>query len=202
MKKSLLLLTLLLASTAWAQSGASYMTLEEYLKSSGAKLQPRASVPSVPPPTSTAPTPPSSAAAAPAPAAPGALLGGRPKHVAPAAGGSVVAEPVVTAPQSNPLGPQASAVLSSPPPAAAAAFEVRRGETLRTALQRWTEQAGWQPLAWMLDADMDYELQASATFSGDFVSSVQALVDAIGTQIPLRAQFHHGNRLLVLEPLK
>jgi hypothetical protein len=201
MKKSLLLSAILLASAAWAQSGAGYMTLEEYLRSPGVKPQPRASVPAVPPPASTAPAPSSSATVTPTPAAPGALLGGRPKHVAPSAGGSVAAEPVVPVPQFNPQ-PQASAVLSSPPPAAAAAFEVRRGETLRATLQRWTEQAGWQPLAWMLDSDMDYELQASATFSGDFVSSVQALVDAIGTQVPLRAQFHHGNRLLVLEPLK
>ncbi|MDM7481614.1 MAG: toxin co-regulated pilus biosynthesis Q family protein [Halomonas sp.] len=81
-------------------------------------------------------------------------------------------------------------------------FEARRGDTLRSTLQRWSEQAGWQPLAWLLEADADYELQASATFGGDFVTSVQALVDALGSQVPLRVQFHHGNRLLVVEPLK
>jgi hypothetical protein len=81
-------------------------------------------------------------------------------------------------------------------------FKAERGASLRTTLELWAEQAGWQPLSWKLPEETDFTLGASHTFKGDFVSVTRAFVAALGPEAELRVAFNQGNLLMVVEPRK
>lgn len=57
-----------------------------------------------------------------------------------------------------------------------ATWTIREGETLRSAMERWVKEAGWQHLNWTLP--YDYPIEASATFTGDLPEAVRQLESA------------------------
>ncbi|MTH97580.1 toxin co-regulated pilus biosynthesis Q family protein [Roseibium sp. RKSG952] len=68
--------------------------------------------------------------------------------------------------------------------------------TLRTTLQEWADDAEWK-LVW--DSGYDYMIDASASFSGDFVEATTALADAMSAARPrITINFYKGNRVLVV----
>lgn len=76
-------------------------------------------------------------------------------------------------------------------------FAVMANSSLRTTLEGWSRSSGWT-LIW--DQDGDYEIRASAVFSGDFESAVIGLVDSIHLDNPeLSVVLYRGNRVVHVE---
>jgi hypothetical protein len=89
--------------------------------------------------------------------------------------------------------PDAASAKESDPPRSLA-FAVSPGESLRAALARWTESAGWT-LVW--DASSDYSLSAAAVFPGDMRQAVAALMESLkGNGAPFGAEIWTGNRVV------
>jgi hypothetical protein len=108
-------------------------------------------------------------------------------------------QPVV----SPPLGsPQSSAAQSHANHAPRPFFAVSHSDLhLRQALSRWAGLSGWrfEPEHWAVDIDIP--LSASARFSDDFVSSVQALVASTElSDRPLQPCFY-SNQVLRIVPV-
>ena len=75
-------------------------------------------------------------------------------------------------------------------------WSVRAGETLRTALERWRFEAGWQL---RYDSAYSYPVEAAAVFEGDFIEAAQQFIEAYGRVEPgIQARFYTGNRVLVI----
>jgi hypothetical protein len=71
-------------------------------------------------------------------------------------------------------------------------------KTLRLALERWAENAGWR-LFWELG--VDYPITAGASLSGDFESAVSQVVRSLEqADVPPKAIFYRGNQVLRLVP--
>ena len=65
---------------------------------------------------------------------------------------------------------------------------------LRTQLDVWASRASWQ-LIWNADTDLD--MQASASFRGNFVAAVTPLFEGLhAAGFPLRATFYPPNNVL------
>jgi type IV pili sensor histidine kinase/response regulator len=82
------------------------------------------------------------------------------------------------------------------PPASelAGTFAVSAGETLRTALSRWTVAAGWT-LVW--DAPNDYSLSAGASFTGEIVPAITQIMESLQANgAPFGAEVFLGNRVV------
>ncbi|XAI97262.1 hypothetical protein [Dolichospermum phage Dfl-JY45] len=81
-----------------------------------------------------------------------------------------------------------------------ATFDVRAGETVRTAFQRWVDAQGWT-LRWQ--ADFDLRIEADNLFTEDQLTDVVPLVlSAFRTppgQKRLTATAYRGNRVLLIE---
>lgn len=103
---------------------------------------------------------------------------------------------VGTVPVADPL----VATVVTAVPSHQAAFDVRAGETVRTAFQRWTESQGWT-LRWQ--ADFDLRIEADNLFAEDQLTEVVPLVlSAFRTppgQKRLTATAYRGNRVLLIE---
>jgi hypothetical protein len=66
--------------------------------------------------------------------------------------------------------------------------------TVRGALTRWTQQAGWR-LIW--EAPVDFAVDAPATLTGTFDEALQSVVGALaGTESPVQAILYRGNKVL------
>ncbi len=70
--------------------------------------------------------------------------------------------------------------------------------TLNAALARWAAQAGWQ-LVWELP--VDYAVDARTKVSGSFQDAVAMVAKGMeGAEIPLKAIFYAGNKVLRIVP--
>jgi hypothetical protein len=75
-------------------------------------------------------------------------------------------------------------------------WEVRTGKTLREELNLWAERAQWRVIYKMT---MDYPIESSAVFVGDFEEAVKKLMQAMQMAKPApRAGFAPDNRTLVI----
>jgi hypothetical protein len=71
------------------------------------------------------------------------------------------------------------------------------GQSLRTVLVDWGLRAGWT-IIWQ--SDREYPVDATATFSGDFVKAAEQLFDGFSTVTPApSAHVYKGNRVLLVE---
>ncbi|MEW6343420.1 MAG: toxin co-regulated pilus biosynthesis Q family protein [Pseudomonadota bacterium] len=66
--------------------------------------------------------------------------------------------------------------------------------TVRAALTRWAQQAGWQ-LIW--EAPVDFSVDAPAAVTGTFDEALQSVVSALaGSNAPVQAILYRGNKVL------
>jgi len=74
-------------------------------------------------------------------------------------------------------------------------WAIRTGDvTLRAALARWAEQAGWQ-LLW--EVPVDYAVDADSVVDGTFEQAVAQVASSMqGAEMPLRVIFYNGNKVL------
>lgn len=97
--------------------------------------------------------------------------------------------------------PSAPTVSSAPPtPVAATAieavpvWEIHKGEMLRGLMEGWAAIAGYS-LIW--NAQNDYEMRSSATFSGVFVDAVKNFFAALQANgLALRVTIYQGNKVM------
>jgi hypothetical protein len=67
-------------------------------------------------------------------------------------------------------------------------------KTLKAALTRWAEAAGWQ-LVWELP--IDYAVSARTEIKGSFTAAAEAIAAGMATaDTPMKAIFYEGNRVL------
>lgn len=80
-------------------------------------------------------------------------------------------------------------------PAAVPVWDVTPADkTLKAALTRWAEAAGWQ-LVWELP--IDYAVSARTGIKGKFTDAVEAVARSMATaDTPMKAIFYDGNRVL------
>lgn len=102
----------------------------------------------------------------------------------------------------TPVRPQAlddddcdDAAAAAPPAAAVPSWDVTPADrTLKAALTRWAEAAGWQ-LVWELP--IDYAVSARTEIKGSFTAAVEAVAGSMSTaDTPMKAIFYDGNRVL------
>jgi hypothetical protein len=73
---------------------------------------------------------------------------------------------------------------------------VASGSTLRSVLQEWADQEGWD-LVWA--TSREFPIEASAVFRGRFVDVASAVVRNFARATPIpHAKFYNGNRVLVI----
>lgn len=76
-------------------------------------------------------------------------------------------------------------------------FEIRRGEKLREAMERWTEDSVytlvWQPAP----EDGDIRFASDMEFSGDFAEATEAFFDVVRAQTKFDGKLHSNNVLRV-----
>ncbi|MGY4729814.1 toxin co-regulated pilus biosynthesis Q family protein [Burkholderia pyrrocinia] len=66
--------------------------------------------------------------------------------------------------------------------------------TVRGALTRWTQEAGWR-LIW--EAPVDFAVDAPATLTGTFDEALQSVIGALSaTDAPVQAILYRGNKVL------
>ena len=84
---------------------------------------------------------------------------------------------------------------AAPRPAAAPSWDVTPADkTLKAALTRWAEAAGWQ-LVWELP--IDYAVSARTEIKGTFTAAVEAIAASMSTaDTPMKVIFYDGNRVL------
>lgn len=80
-------------------------------------------------------------------------------------------------------------------PEAARTWELRLADgSVRTALARWAQDAGWQ-FIWAVPTD--FTIDASATIHGSFEDALHSVVDALShSQVPIQAILYKGNHVL------
>ena len=67
-------------------------------------------------------------------------------------------------------------------------------KTVKAALTRWAEAAGWQ-LVWELP--VDYAVSARTEIKGSFTDAVETVARSMATaDMPMKAIFYEGNRVL------
>jgi Toxin co-regulated pilus biosynthesis protein Q len=95
----------------------------------------------------------------------------------------------------------ASAPASAPPRKAAGVTKAptrwsmsERDRTLRIALERWSQEAGWR-LLWELG--VDYRLEATSSIEGTFEEAISTVVTNMDrAEVPPKAIFYRGNQVL------
>lgn len=94
--------------------------------------------------------------------------------------------------------PQPSTVIPTVP-THASLFDVKAGETVRTALERWSAESGWK-LIWQ--ADFDLRIEADNVFmESDITEAVPAVLKAFPTppgRPRLSMAAYRGNRVIVI----
>ena len=79
-------------------------------------------------------------------------------------------------------------------PAAPAWNVTPADKTVKAALTRWAEAAGWQ-LVWELQ--VDYAVSARTEIKGSFTDAVETVARSMATaDMPMKAIFYEGNRVL------
>lgn len=75
-------------------------------------------------------------------------------------------------------------------------FSVKEGQNLQPVLADWAAAAGWS-LVW--NSEFDYRIEASASFSGEFVDAATALITAMsGARPAITVDFYKGNHVMVV----
>jgi hypothetical protein len=73
-----------------------------------------------------------------------------------------------------------------------------RDRTLKAAIERWSEEAGWR-LFWELG--VDYPIAAAASIGGNFEEAVATVVRSMEhADVPPKAIFYRGNQVLRMVP--
>jgi hypothetical protein len=73
-----------------------------------------------------------------------------------------------------------------------------RDKTLKTVVERWSQDAGWRTF-WELD--VDYPIVATASIDGSFEEAVSTVVRSMDhADVPLKAIFYRGNQVLRMVP--
>jgi hypothetical protein len=90
------------------------------------------------------------------------------------------------------------------PPLATPVTEARIWEmrvsdgSVRTALQRWAREAGWQ---FIWDVPTDFTVDADATIHGTFEEALREVAEALrNSQVPIQVVMYSGNRVLRVIP--
>lgn len=100
-----------------------------------------------------------------------------------------VADPVPVAPSSGAIQPVAATVIEAVP-----VWEIHKGAMLRNLMEGWAAIAGYS-LIW--NAQTDYEMRSSATFSGVFVDAVKNFFGALQANgLALRVTIYQGNKVM------
>lgn len=100
-----------------------------------------------------------------------------------------VAVPAPAASSSEPLTPVAATAIEAVP-----VWEIHKGEMLRGLMEGWAAIAGYS-LIW--NAQNDYEMRSSATFSGVFVDAVKNFFAALQANgLALRVTIYQGNKVM------
>lgn len=77
-----------------------------------------------------------------------------------------------------------------------ASFEVKKGESLRVVLDRWTAQENWN-VSWGIDEFEVIELGEAASFEGPMKHAIAKLVDAMANAgEKLDVTYHNGNKVV------
>lgn len=112
--------------------------------------------------------------------------------------GAPIAEAPVTVPSSTPA-PSTSPRLMpvagmEAVPVAQPFWEVQKGTMLRGQMEDWASVAGYS-LIW--NAQNDYEMRSSATFSGEFIDAVKNFFAALQANgLALRVTIYQGNKVM------
>jgi len=78
-----------------------------------------------------------------------------------------------------------------------AEYEIRKGEKMRAAMDRWTRMVGYT-LVWQPEPeDGDIEFAASMTFRDTFTEATKQFFDIVKTQSKFDAQLHNNGVLRV-----
>jgi len=88
-----------------------------------------------------------------------------------------------------------AAAAGAPQAPAAPAWDVTPADkTVKAALTRWAEAAGWQ-LVWELP--VDYAVSVRTEIKGSFTEAVETIARSMSTaDTPMKAIFYDGNRVL------
>jgi hypothetical protein len=133
---------------------------------------------------------PTATTALPAKPTPPALVVASAKAPAPANSGTLVKVlPVTSVP------PVVEAKVVTPPKPLPEPWAISSQDaTLRRALNKWVQRAGWQ-LVW--DASVDVPINVDAKFAGDFNTAVKHLFQSLSAaDVNLSAVLYSGNRVL------
>lgn len=71
-------------------------------------------------------------------------------------------------------------------------WNIKSGETIRSAVQEWAQRAGWH-LVWQLEDREDFRFLAGNRFSGDFKSAVYGLFNSLPLDVKVRAELRPDN---------
>lgn len=83
---------------------------------------------------------------------------------------------------------------------AVAQWTMHSGELLSAVVARWCAKAGWQPPQWQ--ADVDYSIKADASFKGDLITALSALMESYRhAKQPLHAAIYPPQRVVYVTPL-
>ncbi|WP_205185724.1 toxin co-regulated pilus biosynthesis Q family protein [Burkholderia sp. LMG 13014] len=75
-------------------------------------------------------------------------------------------------------------------------FGLVAGKSIQSQLQAWAVRAGWT-VVW--DVQQDWIVPNAATFTGDFVSAAQQVIEALAANgADVRADLYTGNRSMVV----
>jgi hypothetical protein len=86
------------------------------------------------------------------------------------------------------------ATTSAPTPVTARWVLSERDKTLKGALDRWAQAAGWR-LVWELG--VDYRIDAAASIEGTFESAITEVIKNMEhADVPPKAIFYRGNQVL------
>lgn len=127
---------------------------------------------------------------------------GEPVAYTPVAVSMPAAQPIAEAPVAVSASTPAPSTSSSSMPVAAieavpvpkALWEIQKGSMLRGQMEGWAAVAGYS-LIW--NAQNDYEMRSSATFSGEFIDAVKNFFAALQANgLALRVTIYQGNKVM------
>lgn len=106
----------------------------------------------------------------------------------------VAEPPVAPAPSAPTVSSEALAPVAATAIEAVPVWEIHKGEMLRALMEGWAAIAGYS-LIW--NAQNDYEMRSSATFSGVFVDAVKNFFAALQANgLALRVTIYQGNKVM------
>jgi hypothetical protein len=107
--------------------------------------------------------------------------------------------PTSAAPGTPPSASPAVPVAASAPAPEPTVWQLRLSDgSVRSALSRWADEAGWQ---FIWDVPTDFTIDAAATVHGTLEQALHQVVDALGhAQVPIQIVMYKGNRVLRVIP--